>query len=65
MLTRLALGTSRPDCLRVCCSMSGAAFVTSFFRFGSGNVHGGNNFDLDGNTGGSDCNYTYSDTRGD
>lgn len=46
-------------------SMSGAAFVTSFFRFGSGNIHGGNNFDLDGNTHGPDCNYTYSDTRGD
>lgn len=42
-----------------------ACFITSFYRWGSGNKDDRSNFDIDGNIIGADCNYTYSDSHDD
>lgn len=44
---------------------SATCFMTSYYFFGSGNADDRENFKMDGNIIGADCNYTYSDARGD
>ena len=49
----------------VTCGLASACFFTSFYRWGSGNKDDRNNFDMDGNIIGADCNYNYTDGSDD